>query len=339
MKSSSITSGEGVDVVLNSLPGDAITKSLSILSAYGRFLEIGKTDIYQNRRIGLWPFQDNLCYFAIDLDRMLRQRPDEIRQLYREVMPFFEQGTYRPLPLKSFPPAAVVDAFRYMAQRKNIGKVVVSLAEREVESAETSDSESPFRADWDDFDHRRPRCSWAASRSTGSISQGAKHIVILTRRDPDHEVQSGLADLQSSGVSLAVIQGDVCDEQSLADALNTIPSSFPPIRGVIHAAGVLNDGVMQTMDLDQLNQAMAPKTQGAWNLHRTLTTPLDFFVLFSSVAGTIGSPGQANYAAGNAFLDGLASHRRRLGQPATSIAWGPWDEEGMAAESRECDVS
>ena len=96
-----ITSGEGVDVVLNSLPGEAIPKSLSILSAYGRFLEIGKTDIYQDRRIGLWPFQDNLSYFAIDLDRMLRQRPAEIEEMYRELMPLFEQGQYRPLPLKS----------------------------------------------------------------------------------------------------------------------------------------------------------------------------------------------------------------------------------------------
>ena len=135
-----------------------------------------------------------------------------------------------------------------------------------------------------------------------AISQGARHLAILTRQHPD-QVQSRLADLRATGVSLAVIQGDVCDEQSLGNALDTIPPSFPPIRGVIHAAGLLHDGLMQTMDLEQLNLAMAPKTQGAWNLHRVLAAPLDFFVLFSSVAGTIGSPGQANYAAGNAFLD------------------------------------
>jgi myxalamid-type polyketide synthase MxaB len=140
-----------------------------------------------------------------------------------------------------------------------------------------------------------------------------------------------LAELQSAGISLALIQGDVCDRSSLADALEAIPESFPPIRGVIHAAGVLDDGPVPKMDLHQLRTAMAPKTRGAWNLHERLPKRLDFFVLFSSVAGTIGSPGQANYAAGNAFLDGLAQLRRRSGQPAASIAWGPWSGEGMAS--------
>lgn len=326
-----ITSGEGIDVVLNSLPGDAITKSLSILSAYGRFLEIGKTDIYQDRRIGLWPFQDNLSYFAIDLDRILRQRPEEIRQLYSELMPYFEQGTYRPLPLTSFAPGAVVDAFRYMAQRKNIGKVVVSFSEQELKTARGSDSASSFHTEGTVLITGglgalgRQVANWAGK-------QGASHLAILSRGKPGEDHQSWLSQLQTSGVSLAVIQGDVSDHESLANALSSIPSSFPPVRGVIHAAGVLQDGVIQAMDLEQLNLVMAPKTQGAWNLHQVLTGPLDFFVLFSSVAGTMGSPGQANYAAGNAFLDGLASLRHHLGQPATSIAWGPWDEAGMAAD-------
>ncbi|HVT30619.1 MAG TPA: beta-ketoacyl synthase N-terminal-like domain-containing protein, partial [Lacipirellulaceae bacterium] len=132
------TDRQGVDVVLNSLPGEAITKSLSVLRAYGRFLEIGKTDIYQNRMIGLLPFQDNLSYFAIDLDRMLRQRPEYIRDLFAEVMGHFEAGDYRPLAFTRFEAASTVDAFRYMSQRKNIGKVVVSFASRvsRVESRE-----------------------------------------------------------------------------------------------------------------------------------------------------------------------------------------------------------
>lgn len=326
-----ITSGRGVDVVLNSLPGDAITSSLSILTAYGRFLEIGKTDIYQNRRIGLWPFQDNLSYFAIDLDRMLRQRPEEIRQLYRDLMPHFESGVYRALPLKSFESDRVVDAFRYMAQRKNIGKVVVSMAAA----------------------HRQSQAN--ASRSAGAtegtvlitggfgglgrkvidwmVAQGGRHFAILSRRRPNQQIEQRLAELAASGVSVAVLQGDVCDRESLDAALQQLPESFPAIRGVIHAAGVLEDGLIHSMQPEQLRRAMAPKTQGAWNLHRALSDPLDFFVLFSSVAGSIGSPGQANYAAGNAFLDGLAQHRRQLGMPATSIAWGPWDEEGMAADA------
>jgi len=119
------TQRQGVDVVLNSLPGDAISKSLSVLRAYGRFLEIGKTDIYQNRMLGLLPFQDNLSYFAIDLDRLLRQRPETVRSLFAETMRHVAAGDYKPLPRTEFPAEQTADAFRYMAQRKNIGKVVV----------------------------------------------------------------------------------------------------------------------------------------------------------------------------------------------------------------------
>lgn len=325
-----ITSGGGVDVVLNSLPGDAITASLSVLSAYGRFLEIGKTDIYQNRRIGLWPFQDNLSYFAIDLDRMLRQRPDAIRQLYRELMPHFEQRTYAPLPVKTFKTEEVVDAFRYMSQRKNIGKVVVSMAGRETPAAGSAAEVRSFSGDG----------TVLITGGLGALGlqvarwiaeQGGKHVALLARRAPDAAAASRLEELEQSGVAVAVLRGDVCDQASLSAALKTLPETFPPIRGVVHAAGVLSDGLLHTMDGEQLNRSMDPKTKGAWNLHCAITEPVEFFVLFSSVAATLGAPGQANYAAGNAFLDGLACLRKSLGLPATSIAWGPWDQAGMAA--------
>ncbi|MEM9660076.1 MAG: MDR/SDR family oxidoreductase, partial [Planctomycetota bacterium] len=142
-----ITGGEGVDVVLNSLPGDAIDKSLGILAAYGRFLEIGKTDIYRNRMLGLLPFRNNLSYFAIDLDRMLRQRPREIEQLWNEVVDRFHRGQYQPLPLTSFAAEQAAQAFRYMAQRRNVGKVVVAMKQRE--SAVASQEAGPplIRAD------------------------------------------------------------------------------------------------------------------------------------------------------------------------------------------------
>ncbi len=335
-----ITKGQGVDVVLNSLPGEAITVSLSILAAYGRFLEIGKTDIYQNRRIGLLPFQDNLSYHAIDLDRMLRQRPDEIIRLYDELMPLFEKGVYQALPLKAFPAESIVGAFRYMSQRKNIGKVVVSLSGRESQASGSGQTAS----EGTDVTSSETQGTFSGAGTIlitgglGALGQqvaqyaarsGARHLAILTRRASDALPE--LDAIIDSGVSVAVIQGDVSDQQSLSQALASLPESFPPVRGVFHAAGVLRDGLMQRMDLEQLNQAMAPKTQGAWNLHHEFSDTLEFFVLFSSVAGVIGSPGQANYAAGNAFLDGLARHRRHLGLPATSIAWGPWDSAGMAS--------
>jgi len=336
------TGGEGVDVVLNSLPGEAIPKSLGILRAYGRFLEIGKTDIYQNRMIGLLPFQDNLSYHAIDLDRMLRQRPEYIQAMFAELMVYFESGDYRPLPLTEFPVEKIVDAFRYMAQRKNIGKVVALIegpagrgeAEEAGEAADTA-AEAPKLA--------RADGTYLITGGLGALGlrvadwlagQGAGHLVLLSRREPSAEAAARIEKLAHNGAKVAAVQGDVTDAGSLAAALGQIPKGFPPLRGVVHAAGVLADGVIFEMDLDRLDKAMRPKVDGAWNLHAaTLDAPLDFFVMFSSVACVLGSPGQANYAAGNAFLDGLAHYRRSQGLPAVSIEWGPWAETGMAAQT------
>ena len=136
------------------------------------------------------------------------------------------------------------------------------------------------------------------------------------------------------GTKVFVLRGDVADAESLRGALAQLPKDSPPLRGVVHAAGVLADGILSEMTLDQLDRAMSPKVNGAWNLHvATRQMPLDFFVLFSSVASVLGSPGQANYAAGNAYLDALAHARRAQGLPATSINWGPWAGSGMAVEA------
>jgi acyl transferase domain-containing protein/thioesterase domain-containing protein/acyl carrier protein len=332
------TNREGVDVVLNSLPGEAITKSLSILRAYGRFLEIGKTDIYQNRMIGLLPFQDNLSYFAIDLDRMLRQRPDYIRELFADVMRYFDADHYQPLAFTRFDAEKTIDAFRYMSQRKNIGKVVVTIESREsrVEgrAPESSDDSSKMvRADG----------TYLITGGLGALGlriaqwlaeQGAGTIALLSRRQPSAEIEEQLNAIRTKGANVLVVTGDVADVASLASALSQITADCPPLRGVIHAAGVLADGILTDMTLDQLDRAMAPKVRGAWNLHvATLDAPLDFLVLFSSVASVLGSPGQANYAAGNAYLDALAHARRAQGRPATAINWGPWAGSGMAAEA------
>ncbi len=328
-----LTGREGVDVVLNSLPGDAITKSLGILRAYGRFLEIGKTDIYQNRMIGLAPFQDNLSYFAIDLDRMLRQRPDYVRTLFAEMMEHFHAGHFQALPHTRFPMDGTVDAFRYMAQRKNIGKVVVSFEDRPAADVQPKDNAKLIHAD----------ATYLITGGLGAlgmqvaawlVSQGAHHLALLGRRAPTGEAVQRIAALEADGARVAALQGDVADAASLEKALRQIPADFPPLRGVMHAAGVLDDGVLFDMDLARLDRALAPKLQGGWNLHAaTLDQPLDFFVLFSSVACVFGSPGQGNYAAANAALDGLAHYRRSRGLPALSINWGPWADSGMAAEA------
>jgi myxalamid-type polyketide synthase MxaB len=330
------TDGQGVDIVLNSLPGDAIPKSLSILSAYGRFLEIGKTDIYQDRMIGLSPFQDNLSYFAIDLDRMLRQRPAEIERLFAEVMTLFNDGSYKPLPAANFPASQTATAFRYMAQRKNIGKVIVTFDEVAEDSAAVASDDSGSGV------AIKPGASYLVTGGLGALGiriaqwladSGADHILLLARSVPSPE-QLNVVNRLSTKAKVVCLQGDVSDQKSLASAISQIPADFPSIAGVIHAAGALADGLLYDMTADRFAKPLAAKVDGGWNLHQaSLDWPLDFFVLFSSVASVLGSPGQANYSAANAYLDALAAHRRASGLPATTINWGPWAEGGMATDA------
>lgn len=325
------TQGEGVDVVLNSLAGEAIPAGLACLRAYGRFLEIGKRDIYQNSQLGLLPFQKNLSYFAIDLDRMARERPDFIGAMLRQIMQQLEQGRLKPLPRQVFRVSQVVEAFRCMAQAKHIGKVVISLQDPEVSLVPTNNSSISIRSD----------ATYLLTGGLGGlgltvakwlVDQGARHLVLTGRSGPSIAAQAIINQLEAGGVQVHVAQADVAQNQAVAGVLKEIEQSMPPLRGIIHAAGVLDDSSLLQLSREQFERVTAPKIEGAWNLH-TLTQPmpLDFFILFSSVTALLGTPGQGNYAAANAFLDALAQHRHALGQPAQSLNWGPWSEVGLAA--------
>ena len=166
--------------------------------------------------------------------------------------------------------------------------------------------------------------SWLAT-------QGAKHLVLVSRREPTDAIHEAITSLTEGGVQIVTVQVDVSQADPLADLMQTIATTLPPLRGVIHAAGVADDGLLHQQDWQRFERVFAPKVWGAWHLHTlTQSLPLDFFVLFSSAAALLGSPGQGNYAAANAFLDGLAHFRRAQQLPATSINWGPWSETGMA---------
>ena len=326
-----MTGGYGVDVVLNSLPGEYITRSLSILAAHGRFVEIGKTDIYQNKPLGLFPFRNNLSYFALDLDRVCRERPALLRSLLLELMAMFQQGSLRPLPHNIFPVEDAANAFRYMARRKNIGKVVLSFTS--AEAKKRSDRSAAPRAD----------ATYLITGGHGGlglavarwlVEKGARHLVLLSRSGASSAGEEVASDLTAMGATVTTIQADISNESDLARALSEIRNTMPPLRGVIHAAGVLDDHLLINLDAESFRRVLAPKVLGAWNLHSlTADLPLDFFAVFSSVASVLGSPGQGNYAAANAFLDGLAHDRRSRGLPCLSINWGPWAEVGMAARA------
>jgi amino acid adenylation domain-containing protein len=332
-----VTGGEGIDVVLNSLPGEAIPTSLNILRAYGRFLEIGKTDIYSNRMVGLYPFHNNLSYFAIDLDRMLRQKPKVVERMFIDLMNDFAERRYTPLPKTVFPIEEVVGAYRYMQQRKNTGKVIVTVKPTAVAAGSAAPVEQKplVRADG----------SYLISGGLGALGlelarwlakSGAKHLLLMGRSEPRGPAVDVLAQLREQGVDVRLVRADVGDAVALDRALGEVLPQVPPLRGVFHAAGLLDDASLLQLDRAKLYKVLGPKVQGGWNLHRaTLGKPLDHFVLFSSIAALFGSPGQGNYAAGNAFLDGLAQFRRSQGLPALSINWGPWAEAGMAARNAD----
>ena len=163
------------------------------------------------------------------------------------------------------------------------------------------------------------------------VKHGAKHLVLVSRNATlDAEKQALLTPLRDLGAKVIVKSADVTQSEAVASLIQDLETTLPPLRGVIHAAGILDDGVLMQMDWDRFSPVLAPKVEGAWNLHHyTQTAPLDFFVLFSSAAALLGPPGQANYAAANLFLDALAHYRHQQGQPALSINWSVWSEVGL----------
>ena len=163
---------------------------------------------------------------------------------------------------------------------------------------------------------------------------GARHLVLAGRGGArSDDVRRRIEEIERQGVTVVSATADVADPKSVASLMETIDSTLPELRGVVHAAGTLDDGVLAQQSWARFAGVLAPKVDGAWNLHQaTIERALDFFVLFSSTASTFGSPGQGNYAAANAFLDGLAHYRRGLGLPALTVNWGAWAESGMAAQ-------
>ncbi len=324
------TGGTGVDIVLNSLSGDFIAASLSAIQSKGRFVEIGRRGIWSAAQVSAK--KADVCYTVVELADVCRNDPARINAILRPIVNEIRSGALQPLPMRVFPVADVIGAFRYMAQARHIGKVVVTLPPTAHPPASPVSESSFIRCD-------------ATYLITGGLSglglrvaewlveHGARHLVLMGRSAPSVAAQRTIDELAQTGVRIAVRQGDVSNHDDAANVLDEIRSSFPVLRGFFHAAGVLDDGVMMRQNWGRFAQVLAPKVQGAWLFHSlTQKLPLDHFVLFSSASAVLGSAGQSNYAAANAFLDSLAHRRRAMGLPALSVNWGPWSEIGAAAE-------
>lgn len=330
-----LTAGAGVDVVLNSLAGEAVTAGFSTLAPYGRFVEIGRRDIYQNGSLGLGPFRNNLSFAALDLERLCRERPGVVGAWLARLMERVTSGEIEPLPVRVFPIGEATEAFRYMAEARHIGKIALSLSREAAATASLTVTGAGIRADGS-YVITGGMGALGLTMARALVDGGARHVALLGRRAPGEGARRAIAELEQAGAEVVIVEVDVAAREAMATALGALRRRLPAVRGVIHAAGVLDDATILRMEPDQIRAVMAPKATGAWVLH-TLTEAdaLDFFVLCSSASTILGLAGQASYAGANAFLDALARYRRRLGQPAVSIAWGPWSEIGLAAASRD----
>ncbi|OZI77651.1 type I polyketide synthase [Bordetella genomosp. 12] len=333
------TGGVGVDVVLNSLAGEAINRNLQVLRPFGRFLELGKRDFYENTRIGLRPFRNNISYFGIDADQLMNERPDLTRRLFGEMMQLFSDGALHPLPYTVFDANEVVDAFRYMQQARQIGKIVVTYRHgirRLHRPAGTAPPPLRLTAD----------ASYLVTGGLGGfglrtaqwlVEKGARHLILISRRGPhDDHAKEALAAFKAAGVQVHAAACDVTDRKALLELLAHTRRSMPPLRGLVHAAVVIDDGLARNANAAQIERTLSAKVLGAYHLH-TLTreTELDFCVYYSSATTLFGNPGQSNYVAANMWLEALAMHRRAIGLPATCVRWGAIDDVGFLARNEK----
>ncbi|WP_254878880.1 type I polyketide synthase [Streptomyces sp. NA04227] len=315
------TDGGGVDVVLNALAGEFIDASLELLPRGGRFIEMGKADLRDPDVIATE--HAGVRYRAYDLQEA---GPDRIQEMLREIVALFEKGVLEHAPIRTWDVRRGAEAFRFLREGRNTGKVVLTVP-------------APLDPDGTVLITGGTSGLGALFARHLAGQHGAKHLLLVSRRGPAAEGVSELvAELVELGADARAVACDVADRDQLAALLGSLEH---PLRAVIHSAGVLDDGVIESLTPEQVERVMRPKLDAALHLHE-LTADMDLsaFVLFSSLAALIGSPGQANYAAANAFLDALAARRRTEGKPAGSLAWGLWgDATGMTGELGDAELA
>ncbi|WP_052401428.1 type I polyketide synthase [Muricoccus aerilatus] len=317
---------EGVDVVLNSLAGEAMERSLALVKPFGRFLELGKRDYAEDRRIAVRPFRRNVTYFGVDVDQLPSARPAEAARLLESIRGRLAGGSFRPLPYSRRGAEEVEGAFRLLQAGGHIGKIVV-LPPRE---------EAP------------PPVPWAPGSGTiivtGGTSgfgleaakwlaaRGAARLALVSRSGPAAPgLGEAMTALSALGARASAHAVDAADGAALKSLLETLRAEGP-VTGVVHAAAVFDDGAASGMDAARFARSLAPKIEAAENLDRlTAADPIDLFLLFSSATTPLGNPGQANYVAANAGLEALARRRRARGRPALTVLWGPVADAGVLA--------
>lgn len=322
----------GVDAVLNSLAGEAMLKSLELLKPYGRFLELGKRDYFADTSLGMRPLRRNISYFSIDIDALAGDKPELVRDIFRQAWTLAEQGVIAPLPFRSFPPRAVAQAFRTMQQARHTGKLVLDLQSLPSPNASLPRNDGAFCPSPDATCLVTGGTSgFGLSAARWLVERGARHLVLLSRSGlGSAKAAAQVEHMRELGAVVRVAQADVADYEALDQALDRATDGMPPLGGVIHAAALLDDCSLANLTPERMRRVLRTKALGAWNLHLiTRQADLDFFVLFSSATTLLGNPGQGNYVAANSALETLVRARRSAGLPGLAVCWGPIFDVGM----------
>ncbi|KAH8594177.1 hypothetical protein B0O99DRAFT_742091 [Bisporella sp. PMI_857] len=332
------TGGRGVDAVLNSLGGSLLQASFEVLAPFGNFVEIGKRDLEQNSLLEMATFTRAVSFTSLDMMTLLRQRGPEAHGVLSELARLAGQKIIKPIHQVTVYPMRQVDkAFRLLQTGKHLGKLVLS-AEPNEQVKVLPRLATP---------KLRPGVSYLLVGGMGGLGKslanwivdhGARNVILLSRSAGKQDGSAFVAQLREAGSRVAAISCDVSDKEDLAKALRMCERDlkFPPIRGVIQGAMVLQDSILEQMTMQDWQAAIRPKVAGTWNLHSCFSQrgSLDFFVMLSSLSAILGWASQASYAAGGTYQDALARWRCSSGLPAVSLDMGIIRDVGYVAKSR-----
>ncbi|OTB06091.1 hypothetical protein M426DRAFT_55767 [Hypoxylon sp. CI-4A] len=331
-----MTKGHGVDVAVNSLSGDALRATWDCIAPFGRFVEVGKVDIYSAARLNMEQFKNNVSFEFVDISFLAKNKGHKFSAIMEDLMNLVRAGRIGQLhPTQAFKFGEMHEAFRYMQSGAHSGKIIMEPHVDDIVPV------VPQAKNVYDFD---PAASFVISGGLGGLgrsiakwmaARGAKYIILLSRSGNTKSTSRELiAELESMGVVVAAPQCDVSDVESLRSALNDCyEKGMPQVKGCIQGSMVLKDGLFENMSLENYYAAVKPKLHASWNLHNVLPRDLDFFILLSSIATILGNRGQSNYNVGNSFQDALARYRVSNGLKATALDLGMILSVGYVAEN------
>ena len=325
------TNGAGIDVALNALDDRWVGKTLDLLKPFGRFIELGRKRMPRNPAHLDRLFSKNISYNSFDLSQLVVEKAALCRSMLAEIVQLHTEKKIEPVSTFAVPMTEAKRALDHLRGKSALETVCIEFPTTDILAAPSIDRAIV-----------KANATYLITGGLGGLGLevlkwladgGARSIVLLGRSAPNQNATEAIEAVRARGVEVQVMSADITATADVARILDAIAGKLPPLAGIFHAAGVLDDGIIARQTADRFKRVLAPKILGAWNLHAlTLHLPLDFFVCFSSIASVIGWAGQSNYAAANAFMDTLAHHRRALGKAGLSINWGPWAGSGMAAK-------